>query len=111
MPVVVAEHGQHRRVQLRGRLGQHRGLLWLAVRGQIAGQQDQVDAAFERGERGAGALAVARAEVHVPGRGDADPALIRLLGAPAGVDLHRDPRVPTAPWPQTSPPPPTSSTR
>jgi hypothetical protein len=40
VPVVVAEHGQHRDVGRARGVGEDRGLLGLAVGGQVAGQQD-----------------------------------------------------------------------
>jgi hypothetical protein len=86
---VVAEHRQHGSAEAAGRVGEDRGLLGLAVGGQVAGQQDQVDAALEPAERGRGALAVALApEVHVSRSGDADPAFLLARWAPGGVDCH-----------------------
>ena len=99
--VVVAEHGDHRDAEVAHGVGEDRGLLGLAVRGEVAGQQDQVDAALERGERLTGALAVAvAAEVHVAGRRDADPALV-LAARRAVRGVYRHPwwRVPTRRWP------------
>jgi hypothetical protein len=77
VPVVVAEHGQHRQLELAARVGHDRRLLRLPVRREVAGQQQEVGASLERAERGGGPLAVVRAlaEVDVPGRSDPDPAL------------------------------------
>ena len=80
VPVVVAEHREHRHVLERGRGARdHRGLLRLAVRGEVAGQQHEVDAAVQRGERLGPALLVAfAAEMDVPGRRDPDRTLTRF---------------------------------
>ena len=84
VPVVVAEHGQDRHADVADRVGDDLRLLGLAVRGQVAGEQDHVDAVLERGEGGVRALAVvgALAVVDVARGGDPDPALVTALGGP-----------------------------
>jgi hypothetical protein len=101
MVVVVAEHREHRDVEVAHGVGEDRGLLGLAVRGEVAGQQDQVDAAGQGAERRMGPLAVGvAAEMHVAGGRDADPALLLdACGAAGGVYRHPWWRVPTTRWP------------
>ena len=56
MVVVVAEHGEDRHVELPARSGDHLGLLRLAARREIAGEQDDVGLAAEIRERALDAL-------------------------------------------------------
>ena len=60
-------------------------LLGLAVRGQVAGEQDQVDAPRERARTPSRARSRSRraAEVDVAGGGDPDPALLRRSRRPS----------------------------
>jgi hypothetical protein len=51
MPVVVAEHGEHRELELAEGRGQHFRLLGLAVGGPVAGEQQQVGLTVQAGER------------------------------------------------------------
>ena len=77
---MVAEHRHHRDLEVAHGVAQDRGLP--ALRGEVAGEQDQVDAPRERGERLTRLLAVAlAAEMDVAGGGDPDPA---PSGPPAG---------------------------
>ena len=59
VPVVVAEHGEHRHVDALNGGGDHRALLRLAVRREVAGQQNEVHPPAQPGERLRPALLVA----------------------------------------------------
>ena len=93
VPVVVAEHREHRHVLERGRGARdHRGLLRLAVRGEVAGQQHEVDAAVQRGEATRRAPRRLRGRVDVPGRRDPDRTLVlRWPGGPSHRIVHAAP--------------------
>jgi hypothetical protein len=69
---VVSEHGEDRLLERRAGRGQCSGLLGLAGRRQIAGEQDQVDAFRDPGERLGDAVAVRLVAVDVAGGGDPD---------------------------------------
>ncbi len=58
VPVVVAQDGEHRHLQRAARVGQHPGLLGLAVGGPVAGQQDEIGVPVELRERGADPMRV-----------------------------------------------------
>ena len=78
------------------RLGDDLGLLGLAVRGQVAGQQDEVDASAERARTPrAIALAPLSRAVDVAGGGDPDRRLRRFRHHPSAHRFHGH-RVP--PW-------------
>ena len=79
VPVVVAEDGQDRDVERTAGLGQDGRLLRLAVGGQIAGQQDHVDALGGGRERGGERAAIGGlAAVDVTRGGDPQPGLLDL---------------------------------
>ena len=105
VPVVVAEHREHRHVDAGDGLGQDRRLLGLAVGREVAGQQHEVDAAGQPGERRGGSLGVAvAAEVHVAGGRDPDPAVVlRARGASGGVDRHARAGTPASMAPDEQP--------
>jgi hypothetical protein len=67
---VVAQDGDDRHVEVAAGVGEDLGLLGLAVRGQVAGEQQQVGLLVEAGERAQGLVAVAGLAVDVAGRGD-----------------------------------------
>src|SRR4051794_2882775 len=117
VPVVVAEYGEDGHLRVAGRVGEDRRLLGLAVRREVAGQEDEVDAAAEALEGRGPVLAVAvAAAVDVAGGGDPHAAVRGLRGRlPLRDDGHalagtRSGRVGTRPacLPRTSP---TSSAR
>jgi hypothetical protein len=70
--VVVSEHGVHGHLERPARIGEHGRLLWLAVRGEVAGEQDDVRLALERRERMRDPLAQGLGAVQVAGGGDTD---------------------------------------
>ena len=84
MPVVVAQHGEDRQCQVAARVGEHGGLLGLAVGREVAGEQQQVGALVEPGEGLAHARADRLVAVDVAGGGDAQRrrAGARAVGAP-----------------------------
>ena len=91
VPVVVAEHRQHGDLQITHRVGHDRGLLGLAVGGEVAGQEHEVGALVQprEGLRRAGAVVGALAVMDVAGGGDPDPALVMVVGRPALGDDGR----------------------
>jgi hypothetical protein len=102
VPVVVAEHGEHGDALERAdRAGDHGRLLGLAVRGEIPGEQHEVDAVAQLGEGGRPALLVARTpEMDVARGGDANRALVLAMsGRLAGLrtDGHAPPRTRVSP--------------
>src|SRR3954469_12004429 len=70
--VVVAEHGKHRHVEAGAGLDEHLGLLALAVRREVPGEEEQVNVARQAGERRLRLLALRGAAVDVAHRGDTD---------------------------------------
>ena len=85
VPVVVAEHGQDGHADVAHGVGDDLRLLGLAVRGEVAGEQDHVHAVLQRGEGRVRPLLVvgALAVVHVTRGGDPDPAFVPPLGRAA----------------------------
>ena len=84
VPVVVAEHGDDRDVEVADDVGDDLGLLGLAVGGEVARQQDHVGAVAEAREGRRRTLAVvgALAVVDVARGGDPDAALVLAVGRP-----------------------------
>jgi hypothetical protein len=69
---VVAEDGDDRHLQPAAGVGEDGRFLGIAARRQVAGEEDEVGAALERGERPHDSLAVYRRSVHVARGCDAD---------------------------------------
>ena len=81
VPVVVAQHGEHGHVQAAAGVRDDRGLLGLAVGGQVAGEQQQVG--LRRAARRTPAMASSRRAV--PQCTSPAAAMRSVLpGAPAG---------------------------
>jgi hypothetical protein len=97
VPVVVAQHREHGDAveHLHG-ARDHGGLLRHPVGGEVAREQDDVDAVAEAAEGRGPALLVGRpAEVDVAGRRDADGALVLAVAGRStglGSDGHAAPR-------------------
>jgi Uncharacterised nucleotidyltransferase len=72
MPVVVPEDAENGEGKPASRLGQDRGLVRLAERRQIAGEEKEVSLAFERCERLGGLVGASLGAVDVRGSGDTD---------------------------------------
>ena len=68
--VVVPEDGIDRQLERAARVGEHGRLLRLAVRGQVAGEQDDVGVALQVGERARDPLAQRLGAVDVSGGGN-----------------------------------------
>jgi hypothetical protein len=104
VPVVVAEHGEDRHADIAAGVGEHRALLRLASRRQVARQQQDVRLTAQPHEALDRRLAVIDAAVHVAGGRHAHDVLVATrvpIGAP-GRDgtrscrllVHHDSRTP-----------------
>ena len=82
VPVVVPEHGDHRRRDPAADVSEDRSLLRLAVRGQVAREQNEVGVALGLLEGGGDRVPVLLRAVDVARCGDADGA--HLGGVPRG---------------------------
>jgi hypothetical protein len=80
VPVVVAQHRDHRHLQRGAGIGQDRGLLGLAVRGEVAGQEDRVDIGGDACEGGLDLLTAALAAMEVGGGRDSHAEIPFALG-------------------------------
>ena len=78
--VVVPEHGIQGRDQPAARVGEDGRLLRVAVRRQVAGEEDQVGLVVDRRERCLEPLPMGLARVDVAGGGDLDRALRSVHG-------------------------------
>jgi predicted nucleotidyltransferase len=70
--IVVAEHREHGRRQAPDGVREHRRLVGLSVRRQVAREQDQVGVLLDLAEGAGNVLTVGLGAVEVAGRGDAD---------------------------------------
>ena len=85
MAVVVAEHGEDRRRQAPAGIGQDRGLLGLAVSGDVAREKDEVDGAVQSRERRGDLVTGALAAMQIAGRRDSQALRRMPVAAGSGV--------------------------